>query len=534
MNVQQPTDAPRIPLVVAPENRLNNPETDSRLINAFVEKGPRGEGDLYVVTRPGLGLYASLGVSAGKGIYNWRGNIYSIFGNVFYKDGVSKGNVDTTAVYTFDQVLGETPKLFFHNGVKGYTYDDTNGLVEEPYATTVATTGDLHSTVIIDGIPSTASISVNAGVAGNSIPDGVYVVSVDSANQVTISAAATATVAGVSLTFHNPGFPATRVRGSAYLDGTLYVMTEQAKIFGSDINDPRTWSGLNYLTAQIEPDRGVALAKQLVYVIAMKEWSTEVFYDAGNDVGSPLSRVQGAKVNYGCRHGASVQDNEGALFWVGGTRSGEANVMKMDGVKGQQISYPAIDRLVQNDTSATVYSWNGKVDGHRFYGVTFKERNITLVYDVTMNLWYQWTDVNGNYWPIVSSTLGPNGSVLVQHETNGKIYTLDGTHTRDDASIIPVDIYAPSWDGGSKKGKTLNWIDFVGDQKPGQVLQVRCNDFDYDPAKWSNFREVDMGRKRPRLTKCGTFNRRAYHIRCRSPVRMRIQALEVDVDLGTV
>ena len=531
MNVQQPTDSPRIPLVTAPANRYESTNQDAKLVNCLVEKG-QAENEFFVVARPGLGIYATLS-GVGGGVYNWLGNIYSIFGTTFYKDGVSKGTVNgTNGVYTFSQTLGLVPKLFFHNGVKAYVYDDVGGLVEEAYTTDIVTTGNTHTTAIIDAIPSTAGINEHSGVTGSGIPEGSYVVSIDSGVQVTINVPTESTLTGTALTFSTSGYPASAVKGQAFLDGTTYVMTRAARIYGSDINDPVTWDALNFLTAQIEPDLGVFLAKQLVYVAAFKQWSTEIFYDAGNAVGSPLGPVQGAKVSHGCRSAGSVQDLEGSLIWISQTRAGSVGAMRMEGIKAQTISYPSVDRLLQHADTETVWSWSCKVDGHKLYGVTFKLSNLTLVYDLTSNLWSQWTDTNGNYFPFVASTYGPDQKVLLQHETDGKVYELDGTFTTDNGTAIPVDIYTPSWDGGTRKVKTLNALDFVGDQLEGQVMLVRCNDYDYDPAKWTNFRRVDMGRKRPRLTACGSFNRRAYHLRCVSPVRMRIKALEVDIDLG--
>jgi len=96
--------------------------------------------------------------------------------------------------------------------------------------------------------------------------------------------------------------PPTQVKGIAYLDGTTYLFGTSASIRGcTTINDPTLWTDtLNAVSAQIEADAGVALAKQLVYVVAFGEWSTEIFYDQQNATGSPLGPVQGAKINYGC------------------------------------------------------------------------------------------------------------------------------------------------------------------------------------------------------------------------------------------
>ena len=77
-------------------------------------------------------------------------------------------------------------------------------------------------------------------------------------------------------------------------------------------------------------------------------------------------------------------------------------------------------------------------------------------------------------------------------------------------------------------------LEFVGDQTAGSELQVRTNDYDYDPTKWSNIRKVDMGARRPTLANCGTFEKRAMHIRHQTDTAMRLQAIEYQMDVGTL
>lgn len=69
-------------------------------------------------------------------------------------------------------------------------------------------------------------------------------------------------------------YPATTVRGIAYLDGTYYVMTPNGEIFGSGINTPTSWTALNKIVAQMEPDAGVCLARLLNYLVAFGAYTT--------------------------------------------------------------------------------------------------------------------------------------------------------------------------------------------------------------------------------------------------------------------
>lgn len=452
----------RLPLVAMLANRDTSPDKDSRMVNCYGEKTP--EGGYRVYKRPGLLEIASLSeTGTGRGMYNWRGDVYTVFGAAVFKNGTSLGAVTDSGIYHFNECLGGTPRLFFGNGTTAYTYDGT-------------------------------------------------------------------TLAAVS----DGDFPSSFVPGSAYLDATTYVMTPAAVIQGSDLDDPTAWEPLNFLTAQIEPDQGVAISKQLVYVVAFKQWTTEIFYDAENATGSPLGRVQGAKVSYGCANGESVQRIDDTLVWLSTTRELQPQVVLMTNLKAEVISTPPVERLLSGVVFTTVYSWSLKIDGHAFYVLTSVQANITLVYDIREQLWWRWTDADGNYVPIVAASFNSSNQHLLQHVSNGKVYIASSEYFNDDGSVITVDLYTPNWDGGVDRRKMATIMRFLGDKETGSILQVRHNDKDYDPAAWTRFRPVDMGLERPILTDLGTFNRRAHHIRHQSNTRMRLEAVDVQLDIGTL
>lgn len=463
----------RLPLVLEPANRDEYTLKDARLVNGYVEKNDE-TGEYWIFKRPGLLQTGTTKSGNGYGVYNWQGDIYSIFGTTLYKNGSSIGTVDGTGgVYRFASSLGSTPRLQLGNGVKAYNWDGTT-LTQ---------------------------------ISGGNFPGNTYA--------------------------------AAAVKGWAYLDGTTYVMDTTAYIHGSDsapgMNRPDLWTDLtNLLGAQIEPDQGIYLTKQLVYVLALKQWSTEVFYDALNTTASPLSPVQGAKINYGCVNADSVQEIDGALIWIATNRSSASQVILVENLKVTVVSTKPIERLLGEADFTAVASFGIKYEGHRFYGITLKNTNLTLVYDLTDQMWAQWTDPAGNYFKIVSSTYLPGTGRVLQHETNGKLYMLDSTYLSDDGEVITVDLYTPNFDGGVRRRKQMTMMEFIGDQTQGSTLQVRVNDFDYEVTKWTNFRYVDMGVRKPTLTNCGTFMRRTTHIRHQSNTRMRLQAVELQIDIGTL
>lgn len=474
---QQSTEAQSVarpnrwPLIVMPQNRGENTSKDARLVNGYMEKELQGDSWLY--KRPGLQVFSrpSGGTGLGQGAYNWRGDVYTIFNGHLYKNNVDKGGTINTqhGVYRWSSTMGATPKVIFQNGYHAFCYDDASGLQDF--------TGDITEAV-------------------------------------------------------SPPW----VKGWAYLDGTTYLMTPDANIYGSDINvvtGSGTWDPLNKIVAQIEPSAGVGFAKQLVYAVALKEDSTEMFFDAGNATGSPLGPVQGAKVNWGTISADSIRDIDGALFWLSTNRSATVQIMKMDNLKIDIISTPAIERLLESADFTTVFSWTLKLEGHRWYAITLKNNNLTLVYDLTTGLWAQWTDASGNYLPIVDSTYKTDtAQTLLQHETNGYLYTVSATNYTDAGEVITVDIYTPNYDAGTIRDKTLRMMYPDASQQAGSILQVRYSDDDYQT--WSDFRKIDLSVKKPFLTDNSSFRRRAIHLRHQSPTFFRIKSLDMQLDIGTL
>ena len=326
----------------------------------------------------------------------------------------------------------------------------------------------------------------------------------------------------------NVNFPVAFVKGWAYLDATLYVMDASGNIFGSGLNDPQTWTALNKIVANVDAGAGVALAKQLAYVVAFKEWSTEVFFDANNPTGSPLSAAQNAFIVWGCASADSVQDADGVLYWLAINQHSKLEVMAMENMATKPIASKAVERLLNGVDFSKIYSWYMSAMGYRFYGITFVNSNLTLVYDITEGLWHQWTDSAGNYWPMIAYVSTNGLKQIFQHATNGKLYYCDYSYTNDDGAVFFKDIVTPNFDGDSRKGKYVKWFEILADQEPGSIVYVRNSDDDY--ITWSDFRAVDLGNKRPRFENGGTFYKRAYHIRHQGDQKLRIKAIELDMD----
>lgn len=183
-------------------------------------------------------------------------------------------------------------------------------------------------------------------------------------------------------------YPSNTTRGCAFLDGKFFVMTPAGDINQSATENAASWAALEFIGTQIEPDQGVYLAKHNNYLAAFKQYSTEFFYDAANATGSILAPVQNAAFKIGCASDASVKEMAGTVVWMGQTRDGFGRgIFRLQGIAPEKISTPQIDKILNADSLATVYSWSANVGSHLLYGLTLVTTGVTLVYDFTTQLW---------------------------------------------------------------------------------------------------------------------------------------------------
>lgn len=477
----------RWPLVAQPSNRSESPLTDARLVNAYAEKDPN-TGEYVVQKRIGWTTFATL-AGPSLGMYGWGGS------SSFYQSGATYalvGNVAALNLYKNGVVLA--------GGAFGTSPGGNN-----PLAFWTETQ------------PLTNRKLVGAVVGTLFHTDGTTVTNDTAAL---------------------PGTRGTNIYGPVYLDGVIYFMDELGQIFGSAIDDPTTWPATNVIVARKIPGQGVALVKQLSYVIALKENSMEVFYDANNpSPGSALGQIDGATTDYGCAFAASPQVIDGILFYVTSNKTVSPQVVRVDNLASTIISTPAVDKMMDGwlFSPAFTYGFSFKHGGHRFYGVTSQNRNNTPVYDIDQGMWYQWTDVLGNFFPPIAMA-SDGKSHYLQYGNPSTLYTFEGAYTStsatDNGSVATVDIYTPNMDFGTRRRKTLHRMYFNTDQTPGSILYVSRSDNDY--KNFSRPRKVNLARETPYLDGEGTFTRRAYHFQHKAATDFRIRSSDLQMELGTV
>jgi hypothetical protein len=232
-------------------------------------------------------------------------------------------------------------------------------------------------------------------------------------------------------------YPINTVRGVVFLDGFFFVMTPKGEINQSALEDPLTWSSLDFIQSQYDPSRGVAIAKSGSYIVAFKERSIEFFYNAGNPVGSVLSPVQNANVQIGCATDGAIQDiGGGSVVFIGKAQNGSGySVFTLTGTSPQKISTPAIEKYIGQDGLSEVHSWFSQVGSHALYGITLVTTEKTLVYDLTTQQWS------------LFSYLNYSGSVKTISAITAEGVVTSSAHGLLDGAIVKVADTGADFDG---------------------------------------------------------------------------------------
>ena len=457
----------------------------------------------------------------------------------------------TTATGTAVVENGVITGVTMTNKGSGYTVAPsvtfTPATTKTPTATGSA--GDYTITV-----SSATGLYINMSVSGTGIDTNARVTKV-SGTTITLSVANTGSVSG-TITFTDTGifadatatlnaFPAgPYVPGLVFLDNYIFIGTQDNRVYNCDLGDPTAWNALGYFSFEQSTDNLIGIAKHLNYLVAFGEWSTQFFYDSANQApASPLSLAASYSSEVGCANGDSIVQTEQTVLWVGTSKVSGKSIYLLEGTSPKRVSTAHIERFLEASDLSQVTAYTYKFNGHLLYILTLHDLNVTLVFDLIEQTWYVWSMYS------LSSGDQPNpgqyhenyfrptfyaevlGKPYVLDDDRGILYYLSTTQYTDNGASIYCRSVTDIMDNGSTKRKFYGRLEIIGDKIPA-VLQVRHTGDDYNT--WSSYRAVDLNQSRPQLYLCGQDRRRAWEFLCTDAVPLRLDAAEVDFDIGEI
>ena len=465
----------RIPAALTLETRDGTDTKDALIVNAYIEQLPSTKA-ISVTKRAGLVTSDTFTAGTGQGIYSYNSNLWAVIGGTLYSfpPGGTHTTVGSlvggTGVPVSFSNTNNNAYLFLHNGTNGYT----------------VTSGGTFASITSAGFPPNNGYS-----AGAICP------------------------------------------GAASLDTYIFIMTTDAKIWMSNSNDPTTWNALNYISAEIDSDAGVAIARQLNYIVAFKQYNVEFFYDAVNQTGSVLSPNTSATIKSGCANGNSVVSLEGTIIWIAQGKETGKSVMLLDGITPGTISTPAVERILETDALTNVRAYAYRQGGHTFYILSLPDSNVTLVYDINMKTWYTWSSVVSSVEGYFNQTFGCsyNNKEYVLNATSGVVSYFSRTTYQDNGNPINVQGRTPLLDSDNNLKKFYRGCRYIGDRTTvTSNLSLRHTDDDYNT--WSSYYTLDISTNNPTAWSLGSSRRRAFDWLYTDNYPFRIQALELEFSQG--
>jgi hypothetical protein len=463
----------RLPFFGNYNTRAASTSKDQRFKNCYIEvieqvllqsEQKQANARYYVVKRPGMSQHTSVTAGVGRGIYSWKGNIYSVIGNKLYKGSSQIGS----------NLTNSTGKVWF---------------TEE------------HVTDLLV------------------IKDNDKIITVTTSDTVT--------------ELSDADIPTSLVAGVVYLDTYILVMDTNGVIYNSNVDDVTSWTSGDFLTATVEPDDGVAIAKHRNYALAFGAWTTEVFYDAANPSGSPLDPVEGTVHHIGCAAGDTIWADEDTVLWLARTRDGGVQFVAMDGLKISSLSTPTIERIFDqeeaNITSASGFGF--RIAGHLFY--ILRLNTSTWVCDVGNKAWYEWTVYNGSSEEAFTGIghCQAGGKNYILDEDNGKVYEMDIDKYQDDSQEIRFEVVTPVLDFNTSQNKFMNRVTLIGDvDTTASAISLSYTDDDYQ--NYSTAVSLDANKRNPSAYAQGRFQRRAYKVAHTANRPLRLEGLEFDLEVG--
>jgi hypothetical protein len=330
--------------------------------------------------------------------------------------------------------------------------------------------------------------------------------------------------------------------GAVFLDSYLFVSTVEGRLYNCDLGTPTSWNALGYITAEAEPDNSTGICKHLNYILAFGQWSTEFFYDNANAYpASPLTVSPSYTIEIGCANGNSIVAFEQTVFFIGISKTTGTGVYGLDGTAPAKLSTVYIDRILNNSNLNDVTAYVFRMNGHPFYVLTLHDLNVTIVYDVSEKMWYQWT-----MWAIGTAFSGVPGIYAEQYfrpsyyagdesgyyvldNDNGTLYSLSDTQYTDAGAPIYYRAITDIVDNGTTKRKFYNRVEIIGDKVPA-TMNIRSSDDDY--KSWSSYRTVNLNAIRPQIYQTGAARRRAWEFLCTENQPLRLDSAEIDFEVG--
>lgn len=428
--------------------------------------------------------------------------------------GVTSGT-GTSHRFDITKAIIAGEETYLLSNVRGCYFINETGL-----SGTTTFTGDFSSgTNTILNASSTTGLVVGQYINATSYTaaSGTRITNI-SGSTITMQDNAIGTAAGITVTrermakFIAANFPSSVIGPMWEMDGYVFAAEQGSqKIYHSDLNTAQTWTSTNFVSANATPGQLLGISRLGQFIVAHTPDSMQYFYNAGNAVGSVLSRVQNKTIHVG----GLVR---GGSFWAGASLvrpftvlddnlfvvSNSIYQVATDGSM-KRISTDIVDRLIANTAASSINIQAMYFLGKPYVFLSDGSTVITysLMYDVSLGLW---SHTGFTAVPIFSKNMGYcQNTTLFSGRLDTWPWTSDGgTPTyQDNGSTLTTTIQTGRLDFGSSQRTHITRIDLIGDKQASGTVTLTSSDNDF--ASFATLGTFDLTAMNPRIYRCGHF-----------------------------
>ena len=302
---------------------------------------------------------------------------------------------------------------------------------------------------------------------------------------------------------------------------------DDGRMFATNLLNMNAIDGLDFATAEADPDGLVAVAGLGQELFAFGRRTTEAWRPNGATVGFPFSALSGTVTKFGCSAKLSIREADGTLYWV----TNDGFVAKMVNYQAKRVSNRAVELAVSGISDPeNIVGYSYVMEGQIFYGITHS--TFTWELNIATGLWSERVSHGQTRWRATAVT-SIFGKVLAGDFLDGRIWEIDSGSRLEGTDPVVVEIRSGPLDPqGNTSAVSRLEIDAVTGRAaisgttPQTAPVVMLDWTDDGHAPWSGERMLSLGAigrrgllmATNRLGMIRKGKRRTFRLRCSDPV----------------
>lgn len=323
----------------------------------------------------------------------------------------------------------------------------------------------------------------------------------------------------------DPQFPANPT-SVTWQDGWFIVGFDDGTFYISP--DGVAWDGLDFATAESDPDRLIRVVADHGELIMFGDISTEFWADSGA-ADFPYSKLKGANAEWGLAARWSAAKFDNSIAFLCKNRLGEVMVGRMQGHSVTPLSTPDLATIINayaTTSDATAFSY--MLGQHPMYQINFPSVGASWLFDGLTNEWTKMKSYGMTGHRCAFGTQYLSRTVLTD-AANGKLYKLNPLTYTENGETIEGEIIGEHWDSELQRFVIDKLridmevgVGTTSGQGSDPQLMVQ---FSRDGGKswgteiWRSFGALGDYKKIVEILRCGLFRRATVKLRITDPVR---------------